>query len=131
MRLTHRITLDPIFCFSLEPVRLGAHDYIHNTWFFDAAAAVRTEPNKELAYTARLLGQRGYTLPGELRMSRYVRVVDATRKSELILFYMEPLASTGFTLADFVEGGAGALVFDRLSSEIAARSAAAFKIEHG
>jgi hypothetical protein len=121
----------PNYRFTLEPVRLGDHDYIHNTWFFDAAADVQAEPDKELAHTARLLRGHGYTLPDELRMSRYFRVLDATRKSELILFYMEPLAPTGFTLADFVAGGAGARVFDQLSAEISARSRAVFQIEQG
>lgn len=121
----------PNYRFSLDPVQLGAHDYFHNTWFFNAEADVQAEPDRELGQTARLLSQHEYTLPGELRMSRYVRVVDAARKSELILFYMEPLAPTGFRLADFVEGGAGAANFDRLSAEITARSAAVFKVEHG
>ncbi|MCB9423244.1 MAG: hypothetical protein H6667_25835 [Ardenticatenaceae bacterium] len=121
----------PNYRFTLEPVRLGKHDYIHNTWFFDAAMAVHDEPDKELAQTARLLQQNGYILPDEIRLSRYVRILDATRKSELILFYMEPLAPTGFTLADFVEGGAGAAVYNILSAEITTRSTAVFQIERG
>jgi hypothetical protein len=121
----------PNYRFTLESVRLGDHDYIHNTWFFDAAAPVQDEPEKEWAHTVRLLNRHGYTVPEAMCMSRYVRILDATRKSELILFYMEPLAPTGFTLADFVEGGAGAKVFDRLSAEITARSENVFMVEHG
>jgi hypothetical protein len=121
----------PNYRFTLEPVRLGDHDYIHNTWFFDAVTPVQDEPEKEWARTVRLLNRHGYTVPEAMCMSRYVRILDETRKSELILFYMEPVASTGFTLADFVEGGAGAKVFDRLSAEITARSENVFMIEHG
>lgn len=120
----------PNYRFTLEPVRLGKHEYIHNTWFFDAATAVQDQPDKELGHTARLLAQHGSTLPDEIRMSRYLRILDATRKSELILFYMEPLAPTGFTLADFVEGGSGAIVFDQFSAAITARSAKAFQVDY-
>jgi len=121
----------PDYRFSPAAVQLGAHEYIHNTWFFDAAANIRANPGKELARTAQLLDDHGYALPGELQMSRYVRVVDAERKSELILFYIEPLAPTGFRAADFLGGGRGAAVFDQLSAEITARSGNVFIVERG
>ena len=36
----------PNYRFTLEPVRLGDHDYIHNTWFFDAAADVQARQQR-------------------------------------------------------------------------------------
>lgn len=107
----------PDYRFTLEQVRLGEHDYIHNTWFFDARANIEANPDRELARSAALLGTHGYTLPDQLRMSRFVRIVDEEAKHEFILFYLEPLAPTGFRAAQFVEGGAGAAVCDSLSAQ--------------
>jgi hypothetical protein len=117
--------------FSPATVRLGAHEHIHNTWFFDAGANIRAQPEAELARTAQLLRRHGFALPGALQMSRYVRVVGADRKSELILFYMEPLAPTGLSAGDFVAGGRGAAAVERLSAALTARSGDVFMVEDG
>lgn len=119
------------FRFTREPVRLGDADYIHNTWFFDAREKIAASPERELARTAELLADRGLELPGELAMSRFVRVVDAAARHELILFYLEPLAGTGLGASQFVPGGAGAEAVDRLSDELTARSREAFWVERG
>ena len=121
----------PDFRFTLEPVHLGDHEYIHNTWFFSAQENIKANPDRELDRSARLLESHGYTLPGELRMSRFVRIVDEEAKHEFIIFYLEPLAPTGLRASQFVEGGAGAAVFDGLSAEVTARSLAAFRVEAG
>ncbi len=121
----------PNYRFTIAPVRLGGHTYIHNTWFFSADEEIRANPDKELARTARLFTEHGYAFPGEIQMSRYGRALGAQRRSELILFYQEPLAATGFRLADFVEGGPGAAVFDRLSAGLTARSEKVFVVERG
>jgi hypothetical protein len=114
--------LGPNYQFSPEKVPLGGHDYIHNTWFFDAAANIQENPEGELVRTAQLFKQHGLELPGALQMSRYVRVVGADRKSELILFYLEPLDASGLKIDDFVEGGAGERVFEKLSAALTRRS---------
>jgi hypothetical protein len=121
----------PDFRFTLEPVRLGTQDYIHNTWFFSAEENIKANPDRELGRSARLLESHGYTLPEELRMSRFVTIVDEEAKHEFIIVYLEPLAPTGFRASQFVEGGTGAAVFDRLSAEVTARSLEAFRVEGG
>jgi hypothetical protein len=55
-----------------------------------------------------------------------VRVVDTECKSELILFYMEPLNETGFQAADFVKDGRSESDFDHLSAELTLRSGKVF-----
>lgn len=116
----------PSHRFTPEPVRIGEHVYIHNTWFFSAAGV---PPERLVGHTAQLLEDfQGYTMPEEVRMSRFVRVVDRAALHELIVFYLEPLAPTGLRALDFVEGGAGAAVFDSLSAETTARSRAAFRV---
>ncbi len=61
----------------------------------------------------------------------FVRIVDEEAKHEFIIFYLEPLAPSGFRASQFVEGGAGAAIFDRLSAEVTARSLAVFRVEAG
>lgn len=55
-------------------------------------------------------------------MSRYVHVVDAEKKSEVILFYMEPLERTGYKAGDFITGSQGEKVCYKLSAELTHRS---------
>jgi len=112
----------PDYRFSATKIRIGAQEYIHNTWFFSSDANIQENPGGDLTRTAQLFKEHGYTLPEELKMSRYVRVVGAERKSELILFYMEPLERTGYTAMDFVKGGRGEAIFDHLSAELTLRS---------
>jgi hypothetical protein len=121
----------PAFRFSPEVVTLGEHEYIHNTWFFDAHEDIKSNPDAELVRTAQLLAELGYALPGELQMSRYVRVVSPDRKSEMILFYLEPLAPTGLRIEDFVAGGPAESVVDDLSDRLTARSGEVFMVERG
>jgi hypothetical protein len=116
----------PNYRFSLEKVRLGEEVYVHNTWFFDGEQGIRENPDKEWARTARLFDRQEVYLPGQLQMSRYMRVIGDDQKSELILFYMEPLDRTGFQVDDFVEGGPGEEAFDGLSAELSARALAFF-----
>jgi hypothetical protein len=82
----------PDYRFTLTPIQLGDHEHIQYTWFFSAHVDTRTYLDRELAQTAQLLLQHGYEIPGEIQMSRYVRVVDTEYRRELILFYVTTLS---------------------------------------
>ena len=125
-----------------------ATDYRSNLWGFavvyrsgvdaegggDLRRAVRDAPGDPVAEAAlraqiaRAEGiDQGLELPPELIMSRFVRAVGEDARRELILFYMEPLALHGHTLADFPDGGAPSEAYDRLSAEVTTRSLAIFR----
>lgn len=104
----------PDYRFTLELVQLGGHEYIHSTWFFDAREAVEVNPDRELTRTARLLDSRGYALPDEVRMSRFVRVVAEQARHELILFYLEPLPSAIRSQRSLFAEGSGSDLARRL-----------------
>jgi hypothetical protein len=63
--------------------------------------------------------------------SRFLMLVDETRKSELSLFYMEPVASTGHRLAEFYKGEEPTAIWQNISKDLTARSRSAFRIQSG
>lgn len=108
--------------FAPERVRLGKHDFVHNTWAYDNGRSIRENPDAETAHTARLLEERGYTLADELIMARYVTEVGTAQRDELIVFYIEPLDRHGRSLTDFPAGGPASAVYDAVSDQVRARS---------
>jgi len=114
--------------FSPEAVHLGDHDYIHNTWAFDNRANAIENPGAESDRTLTFLAKHGYRIEDALIMSRAVRAVGDDSRKEIILFYMEPLASSGHDIADFPDGGPVSQEYDRFSAEVVARGQAVFEV---
>ena len=111
-----------------RPVTLGDAEYVHNTWAFDNADGARRNPGAEAAATLELLADRGLRLDDALIMSRYARIVGSERRDELILFYIEPLAASGHSLADFPDGGPPSPAFDALSEAVIRRGFESFEL---
>ena len=117
--------------FAQQPVRLGRHDYVHNTWAFNTRESARNNPGRESDRTLRMLDERGYKLDDGLIMARYVRAVGEDRRKEVIIFYMEPLQRNGHDISDFPDGGPATESFDRLSMGIVTRAQSAFEVLSG
>ncbi len=117
--------------FAPGPVRLGDHDYVHNTWAFDTRRSAMENPGKESARTLHLLAAKGLRIDDELIMSRFVRAVGEERRREVIFFYMEPLGRYGHALSEFPDRGPQSDDFDRISAAVDARAAAAFEVLSG
>ena len=114
--------------FSLKRVRLGADDYVHNTWAFNNRESAQNNPGRESDRTLKLLEEKGLSLEDGLIMSRYVRAVGDDARREIIIFYMEPLTRSGHGLDDFPDGGPVLESYDRLSSEVKARGESVFEV---
>ncbi len=114
--------------FAAEPVRLGSHDYVHNTWAFDTRASARENPGKESDRTLQLLDAHGYRIDDGLIMARFVRAVGPDQRKEVIMFYMEPLSRHGHDIDEFPDGGPATQVYDELSAEIVASARRAFEV---
>lgn len=114
--------------FASEPVALGSHEYIHNTWAFNTRESARENPGKESDRTLRLLERRGYRIDDGLIMARYVRAVGEDQRKEVIIFYMEPLQRHGHDISEFPDGGPASERFDRLSAELVSRVGSAFEV---
>ncbi len=115
--------------FTPETVMLGGKEFVHNTWAFDNARSARENPDLEAAATLNLLKSKGYTLDGELIMSRFARAVGEDRRHELILFYIEPLADHGYTLANFPEDDAMSEDYEALSDGLRQRSLESLSVD--
>lgn len=113
--------------FSPSPVRLGASDWVHNTWAFDHRASAEENPGRESDRTLELLAELGLRLEAELIMSRFVRAVGEDARRELILFYIEPLTASGHRLDEFPDGGPPSAVYDQLSTAVTERSLEIFR----
>lgn len=81
---------------------IGKNKYRHNTWYYDARQSAQENPQGEGAKTQLFLAQKGFNLPRDWMMSRFVGLASADRKNEIILFYHEMLQkTTGYTLDDW------------------------------
>jgi hypothetical protein len=116
-----------------DPLILGGQRFQPGTYAFSNAAIARESPGSEAPLTAAFLREQGYTFDDEWMMARFVTVPDATRRRELILFYLEMVAGTGHTLAEFYAGeGADAVetpVWRQIAAGLAARARQNFTVQ--
>jgi uncharacterized protein (TIGR02246 family) len=111
--------------------RLGAHDYQTNLGFFNFAQTIAANPGAEAEHTKTFLDQKGLKVDDDFLVARYARVVDAEKRHELILFYLENLRDLGFTRAELEQGGARASEAQKAFNDFAARATQSFKIVDG
>ena len=114
---------DEIYRYNLDSgVEIGGLKWKAMTFAFSNRQAALEKADSEAALTAQFLEGKSLSVPDEWLVARYVTVGDATRKSELILFYMEPLSGFGVRLADLRDGGPG----KQMAETISRRSREAF-----
>ncbi len=65
--------------------RIGSHDYLHQSFPLESACALATSEVRALMQRAHLL------LARECIATRFVRAASADKRSEIILFYVEPV----------------------------------------
>ncbi|NND70279.1 MAG: hypothetical protein HKN43_01740 [Rhodothermales bacterium] len=82
---------------------IGGHLFRQNTWAYSNADAERNNPTGEGALTAQFIRDAGLVLEDELIMSRFLTVPDKERRHEMILFYLEPASTTGYTIDSFYD----------------------------
>ena len=101
----------------------------HSTFAFSMKEAMKENPDSEAAKTQTFLDKKGYTISDEWMASRFLTLGDDSRKSEMILFYMEPVASTGHKLGEFYKGEERTELWERISKDLETRSRSAFRIQ--
>jgi hypothetical protein len=104
---------------------LGGHRFRPNTFAYSNAAGA-AEPD-EGTLTAQFLAQRGYEVPDVWMASRFVTLGGEDRKSELILFYLEP-AAAGTSLGDLYRGEEPTPAWQALRTSLQERSRQAFEV---
>ena len=100
----------------------------HNTFAFSIRQDIKENPHAEVAVTQDFLDKKNYKISDEWMASRFLTLGDESRKSEMILFYMEPISSTGYRLAHFYDGDSPTEIWGKISKELDARSRSAFQI---
>lgn len=118
------------YTFGLEnPTRLGAHDYQTQVGFFNFDASAAARPGAEAERTRAFLAEKGWSVAGEdFIVTRYARVVDPQKRSEIILFYYENVRTLERTRRDLEAGGSHAHERAGLFRDVAARSRQGFTI---
>ena len=91
-----------------SPLRLTLGDYE----FFVDTAVVEFDPNKKRrrgtdgAMARQLLASKGYVFPANFAYARLVYLTDESRQKELMIIFIDDLASYGFGASELEEGGA-------------------------
>jgi hypothetical protein len=112
-----------------NPAMLAGDAYQHNVWIYDNEESAREDPGNESDLTRKFMHEKGYVWGPQLVMSRFARIVDESKKDEIIFFYFENLKShTTKRVADFPEEGTSAEQKSILST-VDANSRKAFAVE--
>lgn len=96
-----------IYRYSFENAQeIGGLRFRHNTGGYSASELGRTHPGNEAAVMHAFLKRKGYAVDDALLMSRFVTLGAPDRRSELILFYLEPAGAHGLRVEDLNDGNA-------------------------
>jgi hypothetical protein len=107
---------------------MGKFRFRSNTFAFNVQDAIKENPESEASLTQKFLQTKGYKVPDEWMASRFLTLGDPSRKSEMILFYMEPVAATGHRLPEFYNGEEPTMLWRNIAKQLDTRSRTAFRI---
>ena len=125
-------TNDFIFNYNFDHAdSIGNNKYRYNTWFYNSEKLALENPTNEGAKTREFLKNKGYKVPDEYMMSRYVGLASEDRKNEIIIFYIEMMEkSIGFSL-DQYENSVPMETADSIQTAFTERSKRSFQIIKG
>ena len=113
-----------------NPATLAGDPYQHNVWIDDNEKDARESPGTEADLTRAFFKERGYEWEPQLVMSRFARIVDESKKNEIIFFYFENLGDyTKRRAADFSEE-AKTPEQQAIHNAVDANSRKAFQVSH-
>jgi hypothetical protein len=100
-----------------------------NTYAYSNENAIKNNPQSEAALTVAFIRSQEYELEDQLMMSRFVMVPDVERRNELIIFYVENAAKTGYDVSTFWnEDDTPTAHWQKISKGLTHRSKGAFSI---
>ena len=110
---------------------IGNNKYRYNTWFYNSEELAQENPNNEGAKTREFLTKKGYQVPDDFMMSRFVGLASGDRKNEIIIFYIEMMKhSIGYSLDEY-ENSVSAKKADSIQNAFTKRSKSSFQIVEG
>jgi hypothetical protein len=109
-------------------VNLGGQDYIADAWLLTDELLAQQRPDSDLIQIFAFIQQQGYTLPNVAMIQRFARLVDAAERNELLVFYMQDVATLGVTEADLNSDEPVLVQRERITQAVRERVAASFSI---
>jgi hypothetical protein len=111
-----------------DPVEMCGERYRQDVFVYDAAAAARERPDAEVGHTQRFLRAKGIETAEDVMHVRFARILP-DRRSEILIFYTEPVRATGRARAAHEDGEGGFKAEHApLARALRARARAAFTI---
>jgi hypothetical protein len=110
-------------------INLGGLDFMYDASVVNVPLFRKQYPNSDAGRAAAFLEAKGYNLGGEdIMFERFIRLVDETRRNELLVVYYENLSGTGLTAADLSGKGRAAGQRDKMFEELWKRAIKSFTI---
>jgi hypothetical protein len=111
-----------------KSVNIGGLDFVADAYPRNIKANPG-RPDSDGARARAFLEAKGYRMAGDdLIMQRLVHLTDASKRSELMVIYIEDLGPMGFAAADFAEGGRAAARWEEVSKGLLERAVKGMKI---
>jgi hypothetical protein len=106
--------------------RIGGEDFYVDT----DAGSLETKPKagSDGEHIRAMIAARGYKFPREFMSVRFVHLLDAAKRKELMIIYAEDLSATGFSAADLREGGRVHNAWPNLEEELIERARKAIEV---
>ncbi len=95
---------------AMETVRLGKHDYLTDSSALKFDRVLRHRPEGDIAHWLHWLKREGYdyTRFNDVIYQRFVRILDKSARSEMLMLYFENLSLYNLTADDLLKDGPGA-----------------------
>jgi hypothetical protein len=114
-----------------DRITLGAYEYMHNSAVYNLREALQQRPKSDTGQLMAYLQAKGYQLPEHVMIERFIRLLDAMKRNEVLFIYLEDLSDTGFIADDFNEGGRGLAQWQQIGPGLLERALSSFKIVDG
>ncbi len=114
-----------------EAMTMGNNRYRNNSWFYSEKQLAKENPENESALTRKFLEAKGLIPADHVMMTRFVGLADSTRKNEIIIFYIENLDHSGYSLKELTGENSDTLKINKAGSELFDRAMKSFKIIDG
>lgn len=89
-------------------VTLNDHEFYTDTDVVEFDSNTKRRRGTDGAAARQFLASKGYVFPNDFAYARLVYLTDESRRKELMIIFIDDLASRGLTAADLKEGGASA-----------------------
>src|SRR5262245_23378621 len=81
-------------------LQIGGLRFRTSTFAYSSDEAARQNPLGEAPLMSAFLKREGYIVSDELMAARFATIAGAGRRHEMIIFYLQPVAATGFKRSD-------------------------------